>query len=89
MAIFTGKVDATFVSVWDGGDEVACECVVDLDEMCVVSLGRYLCGSPDDDVDVLDEQYVVLCDGTRYTAASADDTDAYDEYGNGIVRYGW
>ena len=89
MSIFTGKVDATFVSVWDGGDEVSCECVVDLDEMRVVSLGRYLCGSPDADVDVLDEQYVVLADGTRYTAASTGDTDTYDEYGNGIMRYDW
>lgn len=82
-------VDAVFVSVWDGGDEISCDCLVDLDEMRVVSLGKYLCGSPDADVETLDEQYVVLNTGQRFTAASIDEYDAYDRYGNGIVTYEW
>lgn len=73
-----------FVSVWDGGYEIACECVVE--DGNVVKLGEYIAGHPDDDVDALDEEYVEI-DGKRHTAAPHGDDGAEDEYGNGIIWY--
>lgn len=79
--------NATSTSVWDGNYAITCECIVDMDSIVVLSFGEYICGSPDDDVDTLEEEYVELENGVRYTAANTYDWSVTDRYGNGIVRY--
>ena len=84
--VMSDVVDATLISVWDGGDEIGCKCLVDTDRMEVVSIGRYLYGDPDSvGMKELDEQFVVMGDGRRFTVANQG--DIIDKYGNGVVTF--
>lgn len=84
--VMSNVVDATLISVWDGEYEIGCKCLVDTDKMEIVSLGRYLYGNPDSaSVKELDEQFVVMGDGRRFTVANPGDCGVTDKYGNGVV----
>ena len=92
-----------FVSVWDDGAfAIESPCEVDLRKMEVIEMFEDRMAWDEDgnavydenEIDVLintvehlDEEYVLLDDGTRYTAAREDDDEAEDYYGNGIIYY--
>lgn len=95
-------IDAKYVSIWDdGATEVWSDVEVDFDEMAITGWDEdsktYVGYAPADDgeLDVLDEEKVIIEDGTEYTAMSSDeyenfgrdDEESYDAYGNGIIVY--
>lgn len=84
--VMSDIVDATLISVCDGGDEIGCQCLVDTDKMEIVSLGRYLYGEPNSaGANELHKQFVVMGDGRRFTVANPGDCGVEDDYGNGVV----
>ena len=66
------KVNAKFVSVWDGGFEVVSDCKFDVKKL-VVSDIEFL---DIDDSATLDEQYI-LCDNIRYNNFFDEDEGLY------------
>lgn len=66
------KVNAKFVSVWDGGYEVVSDCKFDADKLIVSDID-----SVDiEDVNILDEQYI-LCDNKKYITFFNEDEGLY------------
>ena len=64
--------NATFTSVWDGGDEVTTNCKVNIETREVFDIERV---EVDDSFDVLDTEFVTI-DGVDYSVSN-DDTAEY------------
>lgn len=66
------KVNAKFVSVWDGGFEVVSNCEFDAEKLIVSDIESL----DVDDASILDEQYI-LCDNKRYNNFFNEDEGLY------------
>lgn len=69
--------EAEFVSVWDGGFAVTTDCKVNMVTKEVFDIEvSAVPAVPADDLDVLDEQYIVI-DGERYHVFDEETIDGY------------
>lgn len=76
--------NATFVSVWDDGFEVASGCKVDTDTKEVFDIEQVCIDWLD--VEVLDSEYVVI-DGNEYDACHHDVYDVTDDLADNEYWY--
>ena len=66
-------INATFVSVWDGGTAIETECKIN-----TITREVFDIISVEADVDVLERQYVII-DGQEYDVVCVDESDEVGE----------
>jgi hypothetical protein len=64
------KVNATYVSVWDGGNEIRTKCRFDLETKNATDVESADVSNME--LEMLDEQFVELEDGTKITEFTVD-----------------
>jgi len=76
------RYNATFTSVWDGNLEINARCYVSKRNNSVLRVGKNdVCDGIEEDLDILEEEYITLDTGEKYTAMPKDSYDRLlDEY---------
>lgn len=76
------RYNATFTSVWDGDLEINARCYVSKRNHSVLRVGKNdACDGVEEDLDILEEEYITLDTGEKYAAMSEDSYDRLlDEY---------
>ena len=78
------RYNATFTSVWDGGLEINARCYVSKRNHSVLRVGKNDASlSIEENLDILEEEYVTLDTGEKYKAMSEE---AYDRL---LLEYDW
>lgn len=70
------RYNATFTSVWDGNLEINARCYVSKRNHSILRVGKNdACDGIEEDLDILEKEYITLDTGETYTAMSEDSYD--------------
>lgn len=74
------RYNATFTSVWDGGIEINARCYVNERKRLVTRIGKNdACDGIEEDLDILEYEYVTMDNGKTYKAVPEDEMEDYEE----------
>lgn len=74
------KYNATFTSVWDGGLKINARCYVSEKKQLVTRIGKNdACDDIEEDLDILEYEYITMDNGKTYKAVLEDEMDIYEE----------
>lgn len=71
------RYNASFTSVWDGDLEINARCYVSKRNRSVLRVGKNdACDGIEEDLDILEDEYVTLDTGEKYKAMSEESYDS-------------